>query len=175
MRMKITELKVKLSGKTREELLALICQLYRNSKQCQSILDMEFGGQDARNEVLNKCKEQIKHFFQLEYYSLRSAKKVISDFKKTKPDVQAYADLLLYYVECGLDFTNTYGDIDETFYNSVENVFAKFVEILNMQEDASLYLFFQERIEAARNNWQHIGWGFTDEMDELHREINWLV
>ena len=46
---------------------------------------------------------------------------------------------MLYYVECGVEFTNLYGDIDERFYSSLESMFADFVMILNSMENDSFY------------------------------------
>jgi len=37
----------------------------------------------------------------------------------------------LRFVECGVELTNTYGDIDENFYTSVENTYANALELID--------------------------------------------
>ena len=51
------------------------------------------------------------------------AKKAISDFKKLSDSPLNNADIMLHYVENGVQFTDAYGDIDERFYTSMENMF----------------------------------------------------
>ena len=43
---------------------------------------------------------------------------------------------MLHYVEVGIEFTNTYGDIDSPFYSSMENMYfdaADFIKSHNME------------------------------------------
>ena len=67
---------------------------------------------------------------------------------------------MLYYVECGVEFTNLYGDIDERFYYSLESMFADFVMILNSMENDSFYRRQSKRIRAVFEDTRNIGWGF---------------
>jgi hypothetical protein len=45
-------------------------------------------------------------------------KKAVSDFERVSKEPKNFADLMISYVEFGVDFTNDYGDIDEQFYNN---------------------------------------------------------
>jgi hypothetical protein len=51
------------------------------------------------------------------------ARKAVSDYKKVSASKFGLADVMLYYVEMGVQFTNAYGDIDEAFYNSMESMY----------------------------------------------------
>ena len=81
---------------------------------------------------------------------------------------------MLYYVECGVEFTNTYGDISESFYNSVATVFSNFVKEINQLPDDSYYIRNKKRINDIYTNSKDIGWGFGDEINDICHEIRWL-
>ena len=70
---------------------------------------------------MNVKEAVLECFFPKRGFKLRlkDARKVISDFKKLEPDPESLADVMLYYVECGVRFTNDFGDIDEPFYTIV--------------------------------------------------------
>ena len=78
---------------------------------------------------------------------------------------------MLYYVECGVEFTNLYGDIDERFYYSLESMFADFVRLLNSMENDSSYRRQSKRIRAVFEDTRNIGWGFSDEMARIYFDI----
>ena len=51
---------------------------------------------------------------------------------------------MLFYVECGVEFTNMYGDINEAFYYSIESMFADFVRVLNSLDSEAYYIPIQK-------------------------------
>src|SRR3990172_91626 len=57
-------------------------------------------------------------------------------------------ELLLTYVESGTRFTNDYGDINESFYSSLESALGEMADLLKTPEGVRLYPQFQKRIEA---------------------------
>ena len=73
-------------------------------------------------------------------------------------------DLMLYYVETGVKYTREYGDIDEPFYNSMENMYASALELI---EKLSLHRDFYARCKKIVTNTEGIGWGFYDNLSYL--------
>ena len=59
---------------------------------------------------------------------LRDARRLIREYQKATSDISGTLDLMLHYVETGTEFTNTYGDINEPFYNSLVSVLQDFCE-----------------------------------------------
>lgn len=51
---------------------------------------------------------------------LSAAKKAITEYRKLTSSEVNIADIMVFYVETGVRFTNEYGDIDEAFYISME-------------------------------------------------------
>ncbi|MTI85656.1 MAG: hypothetical protein FH756_17605 [Firmicutes bacterium] len=61
-----------------------------------------------------------------------------------------------------MEFTNTYGDITDNFYYSVESVYASITDMLGKVKDGKLIDEFQPRLKAIVDDTDEIGWGFHD-------------
>ena len=81
---------------------------------------------------------------------------------------------MLHYVECGVEYTNMYGDIDEALYYSIESMFADFVRALNGLDSESFYQRNAERIKEMCLSSDCVGWGFSEEMMNIYYDIQWL-
>ncbi|WP_416147545.1 DUF6155 family protein [Salipaludibacillus sp. HK11] len=167
---KLNELKKELKGLNEKELTQIIVELYKVNKDAQELLSIKFIGDEAVEALFLKSKKQIKDEFfpgdEDEKLRLKEAKKSISNFKKMTNDLIRTVDLMLYYVEIGTEFTNTYGDIDESFYGSMVSMFEKVVnECLKNEE---LYAKFKDRMDTVVEDSDGIGWGYHDVLDELY-------
>lgn len=171
---KIKDLKNRLGEMDRTELIQLICKLHKNSKEVQQILSAEFCGDKYEAELLEEAKEKISKKFNLRRLSLKDAKKVISDYKKVCKHEENLAELMLHYVECGIQFSDDYGDIYDSFYNSMESVFENFVEIVNKMPVGDYYFSVQSRVDDMIERTRDMGWGFYDDLDDLRLEIKWI-
>jgi hypothetical protein len=70
---------------------------------------------------------------------------------------------MLHYVETGTEFTNTYGDINEPFYSSLESVLVDFCEaIFKSPDPEQVYVQFYKRLVALKRAVYGIGWGYCD-------------
>ncbi len=94
------------------------------------------------------------------------ARKAISDYRKAVGDPHGLAELMLFYVECGVSFTLEFGDIDEPFYNSVVRVFSDGMRMLN-QCDRDVIDKLLPRFADAVNSTAEMGWGFYDSLRDI--------
>ena len=172
--MKITELKKLLNSIEKNELATLVCKVYKASKQAQSLIDVELCGAIAEEQLVIECKKKIHTAFFGSRLSLKNARTVISDFKKVSKNQENVAELMLHYVECGVEYTNMYGDIDEAFYYSIESMFADFVRALNGLDSESFYQRNAKRIKEMCLSSDCVGWGFSEEMMNIYYDIQWL-
>lgn len=81
-----------------------------------------------RKACLKKYRDKVYEAFYPKRrfdYNLKQGKQAISDFKKLAPSAESLVDLMLFYVETGIEFTNDFGDINEVCYSSLESTFAK--------------------------------------------------
>ncbi len=154
---------------TKEQLIEQINELHKKYKDVRDYY--AFCLNPDEEKTLKKYKAIIyesfypKRGFKL---SLSQARKSISDFKKLSPSTEHVADAMVYFVECGVLFTNDYGDIDEQFYNSMEGMF----------EDACIFIqkngiksLFKERCKKIVDNTSNIGWGFHDYLSDAYYQF----
>ncbi len=171
--MNLTDLKKQLNTMEQKELVALICKLYKGDKQAQRIIDIELCGASAEEQLVSDCKKKIHAAFFGSKLSLKNARTVISDFKKASKSKENIAELMLFYVECGVEFTNIYGDIDEGFYYSIESMFTDFVRLINTFDGPDYFDRNAARIEKICRDSDGIGWGFSEAMMSIYHEIGW--
>ena len=172
--MKITDLKKQLNSMEKNELVTIVCKLYKASKQAQRLIDVELRGDIAEEQLVTFSKKKIHAAFFGSRLSLKNARTVISDFKKGSKNRENIAELMLHYVECGVEYTSMYGDIDEAFYYSIESMFADFVRALNGLDNESYYKRNAERIKEMCLSTDCVGWGFIEEMMNIYYDILWL-
>jgi hypothetical protein len=167
--MSTKELKSELQKLDKALLVNLIGELYKKSKEAKAYLDNFLAADDTA--LFEKCKGKIyEAFFPKRGYKLKLAdgKKEISDFRSQGESKIKLAELMLYYAECGSDFTNEYGDIDEPFYNSIAGTYRKALELMKKENVLDQ---FAERAKDIMNETKNIGWGFHDDLTDAFYEF----
>lgn len=81
---------------------------------------------------------------------------------------------MLFYVETGVEATNTYGDLYEEFYSSVGKMYWSVIEAINNHKDSRIFSVLSKRLKAVVDDTGGIGWGFHDNLTEMYHEIKWL-
>lgn len=117
----------------------------------------------AGSMCIQLMDNSIKKYIERMRYSV--VNKAISDFKKISNNSEKIAELMLYYAEVGVDFTNTYGDIDERFYDIIERAYMNTLEYIYKND---LQDKFKNKIDEIRLNTDGIDWAFYDNMDEIY-------
>ncbi|MGF7139805.1 DUF6155 family protein [Roseimarinus sediminis] len=158
-------LKKILNTLTKEQLVKHIIELDKKFKPVQEY-HLVFVNNDV-DGVLATYKKQIEN----EFYPARGepkmrlsvARKAVSEAKKLGLPDEAMADLMLFYVETGVEFTNDYGDINESFYSSMETMYLRALELM---EKAGILADFENRARKIVDNTLDIGWGFHDTLGD---------
>lgn len=166
--MGLREVKAELQSADKETLIKHISELYKKYKPVQEYFDFYVNPNEA--EIIEKYKEQVREgFYPKRGYKLRLSisRKAINDFKKLGTSKAGLCDLLLYFVECGVEFTNAFGDIDESFYESVENTYSNALK--TMKENGILNTF-HDRASGIVKDSEETGWGFHDYLGDEYFE-----
>src|SRR6185312_14353042 len=159
-------LKKYLSQFTKEQLVGQILELHKKYKDVKEYYEFSINP-DVASKRMN-VKEAVREcFYPKRGFKLRlkDAREIISGFKKLEPDAESLADVMLYYVECGVQFTNDFGDIDEPFYNSIARMF---VDTAKLIQDNGLNEIFLTRAEKIVKDSDGIGWGFHDALLDIY-------
>lgn len=164
--MGLTEIKKELKKLDKGKLIELIAELYKKNKSVKEFFDFYLNPDEK--ELFNKYRNKVFEAFYPKRgynYKLKDGKQAISDFKKLGPSSELLADLMLFYVETGVKFTNDFGDIDENFYSSIETTY---VAALRLMKKENLLDMFADRTEKVVSNSKGIGWGFHDYLYGAH-------
>ncbi len=146
-------------------LLALFKDLYDAAAGNRDFIQARCRGEGGRGEVLETYRSKIvEQFFPKRgegKLKLGEARKAIRDYRKATGNIPGTAELLMTYVENGVEFTDRYGDIDERFYNSVESALKELAALLS-GDARELYPQFSGRLAKVEQTTDGIGWGFHD-------------
>lgn len=166
--MGLVELKRALKTVDKDGLINLVCDLYRHHKQVKDYLD--FYVNPDEEALYARCREKVlRAFFPKRGYALRLAegRKAIAEFRIFGGGNAMLADLMLCYAENGVAYTNEYGDISMSFYDSVSGVYRK---ALLLMRDEGLLDRFRKRARLLVDETDGIGWGFHSDMMDAFAE-----
>jgi hypothetical protein len=166
--MGLREVKSELSKQDKATLIKHISELYKKYKPVKEYFDFYVNPNEEK--IIEEYKEKVREgFYPKRGFSLKLSisRKAINDFKKLGTSKESIADLLLYFVECGVELTNEFGDIDESFYSSIENAYAKALEISKKE---GVLAKFEDRAYEIVEETENIGWGFHDYLSDVYSE-----
>ena len=149
----------------KKQLVELVRDLYRLSKQNQTFLAARFAlGEDPLapyKKTIRDC--MYPDVMKDKPVQIAKAKRAISDYSKAVGDPVGEAELMTLFVECGNSFTVEYGDIDEDFYNALNLMYRRTIEkVLSLTE--AQHGSFKERLREIMESSSGIGWGYHDEL-----------
>ncbi len=168
------QLKRMMAEAPRQALIKALGDLYKMTGENARFLETCFATHDKLIDLM-PYKRMIKSNIcpNIRYgadLSLSKARQAISQCKRTTSNQPAHIlELMVYYLEQGMKFTLTYGDINDAFYNSLCSMFVKAIHTLT--KHPSLKDDFMPRLVAIIQSARDIGWGVYDSMlDELIRK-----
>lgn len=180
MAKKLTEkaLLKKLNTIDKEELVTIISDLYKTNKTAEARLNLLFLGEEYGNALLEKYKKQLYKIFNPSNivrtgFSLEKAQQILSDFADMCGDGRWYGDLALYFAECATDFTMSYGDINEEFYDALGDAYRDAVTIARRDEE--MYKLWKNRLEYIYHEFSGFGWGMDDFITEEYYSMPWVL
>ncbi len=151
-----------------EQLVAQVLDLWASFPQVKDYYQAKV--RPASDEsVRQKYRRIVEHEFYPDrgYGKLRLAvaRKAVTDYKKLAASADGVADLMLFYVETGVRFTNDFGDIDEPFYLSMERMYASALKWIGKHR---LEEQFEKRCARVVEDTKDIGWGFHDTLGDMY-------
>ncbi|HKQ06191.1 MAG TPA: DUF6155 family protein [Blastocatellia bacterium] len=166
----IGALKRYLKVRSREELVHDIVDLFTRLDVVRDYYHTRLTPEDDA-VVIDKYKAIIKNEFLpargLGEMRLSVARKAVAEYRRVSRSKTSLADLMLYYVEVGIECTNTYGDMNERFYESLGNMYKWAVKLIVENELEELY---ERRCRRMVDATSEIGWGFHDWLREIYEE-----
>lgn len=168
-----SHLKPHLERLDKDALVALLRDLYALHADNKVFLSTRFLAA-APEELAAPYRKIVKQVFNpdrgMPSMRLSAARKALNDFKKACADPLAVIDFMLFYVEQGVICTNTYGDINAPFYESLLSVYHDAAELAN-NNDTAMIERFRPRFAGIVRDTGRIGWGFHDRLAEIYWDL----
>ncbi len=180
MARKLTEkaLLKKLQGINTEELTEMIMNLYKSNKSVEESINLQIVGETYGKDLLEKYKKRLYKIFNPSDivrtgFSIDNAQNVLSEFADVcvNDNGKWYGDLALYFAECATDFTMSFGDIDEDFYDILGDAYHDAVVAASNNEE--LYKLWKDRLEGVLQDFAGFGWGMDDYISGEYYSIPW--
>jgi hypothetical protein len=150
-----------------QQLVGLVADLYRFSKENQAFLHARFSVVDDPlapfKETIDEC--MYPDIFKNKPIQIAKAKKAINDYSKAVGDPLGEAELMTFFVECGNQYTVDLGDIDEKFYDALNRMYRRSIEkVLSLPSEQQSE--FKVRLKAIMTSSAKIGWGYHDQLQQ---------
>ena len=160
-----------------DQLRGLIQDLYRLNSVNADFLHARLLSDTGADNLLDPYKRRIREAICPEEpwhedVRLSDARRAINDYKKAKGDVRNMLALMLYYIQCGNDFTLEFGDINEAFYDSLCSMLDQIKKKLLAEQSPELAAEFLPILEHEFKRIDgQMGWGYPDEVGEQIAEL----
>jgi len=166
-----SDVKIKLADFDRAGLISVVQDLYAASKDNQTFLHARFG---LGGDVLKPYKAIIDRWlwpdvFKNQDTSVSTAKKAVSDYKKSVGQSDGLAELMVFYCERGAGFSDDIGLQDEGYFDALVRMFEQALKIIAALPDGQRPALL-ERLDEVRRTCHNFGYGVGDDMDELLAE-----
>jgi hypothetical protein len=153
------------------QLLELIGDLYRLSENNKEFFHARFSLSEDPLESYKRIVQDAIHPYleDNETLDIGRGEDAIERYSKAIDDVKGETELMVFFVECGNNFTLSYGDIDDEFYDSVLRMYEKAIQ--NVTElPTGVQKVFKERLHEIMDSASGIGWGYHDGLRESYYE-----
>lgn len=163
-----SDVKTRLVDFDRAGLLRLLQDLYAANKDTQTFLHARLSLGD---DVLKPYKAIIDRWlwpdvFKNQDTSVAKAKKPITDYKKAIGQAEGLAELMVFYCERAVGFSDDVGLQDEGYFNALARMFEQALKTIARLADMQRQPLW-DRLDNVRSTSHNFGYGVGDEMDDL--------
>jgi hypothetical protein len=166
-----SDVKSKVVNLDQKQLVQIVGDLYRLSKENEEFLNVRFGVLDHPLVSFKKSIEESMYpdIYRDKPIQIARAKGAIRRYSKAAGDLTGEAELKTFFVECGNRYTLDYGDMYEEFYDAVNLMYREAINtILSLPQEQRGK--FKERLRIIMESAKDIGWGYYDELREDYYE-----
>ena len=155
----------------REQLIDLISDLYRLSASNKDFFFTRFSiGDDPLPKYKKIIQDSVHPYLEdNETLDIGKAIDAINRYSRAVDNPAGEAELRVFFVECGNNFTLSYGDIDEDFYDAILEMYEYASEtVLELPKKEQEE--FKNRLQEIMKSASGIGWGYYDGLCDIYYE-----
>ena len=155
----------------KSQLTELIRDLYQLSSDNKDFFYTRFSIGKAPLTKYKKIIQNSIHPYLEDHETLdiEKANDAVNRYSKAVDNPIGEAELRVFYVECGNNFTLSYGDIDENFYDEILEMYEYAIETV-LELPTKEREEFKTRLQDIMKSASGIGWGYYDGLRDLYYE-----
>ena len=166
--MSLTDLKKELRKLDKSKIIDLISDMYKKHKPIKEYLDF-YVNPDEGGLIEAYHDKILDSFYPTRgQINIKKAKDAISTFKKLDVGKDSYADLLLFYVETGINFTNDFGELDSGFYIGLCKFYIESLTIFSQERQLEN---IKDRAHKVMANTINMTWGLHENLTETFNDF----
>lgn len=173
----IKKTKRKLTDLSVEELCGFVQELCAINKDNRLFADM-FLGNDAE-QCFKATQKKIEKALSYNWNRRGETTKIwnfkevslwLKAYRMFRKDLAELAELYIYAAETGNQITLDMGDIDERYYESMENLFETACAAVNDIPSGESRSEYIDKLKSIAQSTDGIGWGYHDSMEDIFFE-----
>ncbi len=162
------DVEIHLAEFEKKQLLGLLHDLYKLSSDNKNFFHTRFAiGDDPLSTYKKTIQNALNPYLEDgESLDIEKAYEAINQYVRAVDNSKGEAELRIFYVECGNNFTLSYGYSDGELFDSLLEMYEDAIEtVLGFPEKEQKD--FKLRLEKVMKSASGIGWGYHDELCDL--------
>ncbi|WP_036736697.1 DUF6155 family protein [Paenibacillus zanthoxyli] len=177
-KLNLSGIKRKLQDFSKEELIELVAEAVRISKDARSYVSIKLEGEAALLEKVVAAKDQIyKEFNPIRGFpKLRPSKvkQIFTEMNRLGKGTSCPFELMVYFCEVAVQYIHDEGDIFENMGDCFTDTYEKVIQILNKEKTPDLYERYKDRLKAIANKPDCHCWGIHDSLAGSYSVLKWI-
>ena len=168
--MKIQTLQNHLNKISKEELVQMFLELAKQNPAAKHFLISRFDPSIPEPDFDGYKAEVRSEFFPARGFGNGNpsiAFRMLQRVETEATSPRQVLDFIYFCVETGVEYTESYGDINEEFYAAFEDLFERAAKLALTNELSADY---SERARRIVMSTFEMGWGFYDELEQIFTE-----
>ena len=156
---------------SKEELVQLFLELARHNPAVERFLISRFDPTAPLPDFEDYEAEVRREFFPARGFGNANPSIIFRMLQRVEAQATSpkqVIDFIYFCIEMGVDFTDTYGDIDEEFYMAFEDLFERAAKLASTEKLIDEY---EPRACGIVKRTYEMGWGFYDELERIFTSI----
>lgn len=177
-KLNLLEIKKKLHDFSKDELIEMVAESIRISKDARAYVSFRLEGEAGLLEWATEAKAQIDKEFNptrgFPKMRLATVRKIFTEVNRLGKGTIWPLEVMVFFCETASDYIHYEGDIFEYMGDFFTDTYEKVIRLLNKEKTPDLFEKYQARLEAIAKKPNCHCWGIQDSLVGSYTEIRWV-
>lgn len=177
-KLNVPEIKKKLREFSKEELVELVAETIRLSKDARTYVSIRLDGESGLQEGVAEAQALIDNEFNPArgFPKLRPAivRKIFTEINRIGKRTIWPLEIMIFFCETASEYIHYEGDIFENMGDFFTDTYEIVIQLLNKEKTPDLFEKYQARLEAIAKKPNCHCWGIQDSLIGSYTELKWV-